>query len=173
MITKRIGLVGSSSTGKSTVFELLKLKLPTFDFVNQSSRTVASYGFTINENGGDLTQLAISSFHLEALLTSNKLVLDRCYLDLVVYTDNLPNITPEVSKYILDTWKRVKSEYTHFVYFPIEFPAVDDGQRSVNEEWRSKIDNTFQEYLKKDIKNYLTVTGSPKQRIDQILNYIN
>ena len=68
MITKRVALVGSSSTGKTTVYELLKDKLPKWEFVNESTRTVKSYGFPINEQGTEATQLAISNFHLKALL---------------------------------------------------------------------------------------------------------
>ena len=83
---KRIALVGASSTGKTTVYELLKNKLPKYEFINESTRTVASYGFPINENGTDATQLAISSFHLEALLKPYNLLLDRCYMDVAVYT---------------------------------------------------------------------------------------
>ena len=85
-MVRRIALVGSSSTGKTTVYELLKNKLPKYEFINESTRTVKQYDFAINENGTDTTQLAISSFHLEALLQPYNLVLDRCYMDLVVYT---------------------------------------------------------------------------------------
>ena len=56
---KRIALVGASSTGKTTVYELLKNKLPKYEFVNESTRTVGSYGFPINEEGTDATQLEI------------------------------------------------------------------------------------------------------------------
>ena len=75
---KRIALVGASSTGKTTVYELLKNKLPKYEFINESTRSVAKYGFPINELGTSETQLAISSFHLEALLSGNNSLLDRC-----------------------------------------------------------------------------------------------
>ena len=39
-MVKRIALVGSSSTGKTTVYELLKNKLPKYEFVNESTRSV-------------------------------------------------------------------------------------------------------------------------------------
>ena len=65
---KRIALVGASSTGKTTAYELLKNKLPQYHFINESTRTVGNYSFPINEFGTDATQLAISSIHLEALL---------------------------------------------------------------------------------------------------------
>ncbi len=167
---RKIALVGASSTGKTTVYELLKNKLPKYEFINESTRTVASYGFPINEVGTSETQLAISSFHLEALLQPYNLVLDRCYMDLIVYSKFMDRISVEAYNYIEATWGRVKREYTHYIYFPIEFEAVDDGVRSVNEDWRSKIDNAFQEELK-DLE-HLKVTGSPLQRVEQILNYI-
>lgn len=172
---KRVALVGASSVGKTTVTELLKNELPEFDFISESTRTVARYGFPINEAGTSETQLAISSFHLEALLSPKDLILDRCYLDLVVYSNHMNNISDSVSNYILDTWTRVYSQYTHFIYFPIEFKSVDDGVRSINEEWRTKIDNQFRnnlEAIKTLGGDYLTVTGSPKERVKQILSYI-
>mgnify|MGYP001570598807 FL=1 len=170
---KRIALVGASSTGKTTVYELLKNKLPKFEFINESTRTVAEYGFPINEKGTSETQLAISSFHLEALLKPGNVILDRCYMDLIVYSNFMDNISKESHKYIKNTWNRVKNEYTHYIYFPIEFASVDDGVRSVNEDWRVKIDNEFKLLLDGVREPYLTVTGSPLQRVEQILEYIN
>ena len=170
---KRIALVGASSTGKTTVYELLKNKLPKYEFINESTRTVGSYGFPINEAGTSETQLAISSFHLEALLRPGNVVLDRCYMDLLVYSNFMDKISKEAHNYIEDTWNRVKNEYTHYIYFPIEFKSVDDGVRSVNEEWREKIDKEFQLLLEGVRKPYLTVTGSPLQRVEQILEFIN
>ena len=169
---KRIALVGASSTGKTTVYELLKGKLPKYEFINESTRTVASYGFPINELGTSETQLAISSFHLEAILNPGNMILDRCYMDLLVYSKFMDKISVETYNYIEATWNRLKNEYTHYVYFPIEFESVDDGVRSVNEEWREKIDKEFQFLLDGVRKPYLTVTGSPLQRVEQILNFI-
>jgi nicotinamide riboside kinase len=171
-MVKRIALVGASSTGKTTVYELLKNKLPKYEFINESTRTVGSYGFPINEAGTSETQLAISSFHLEALLRPGNVILDRCYMDLIVYSNFMDKISKESHNYIEDTWNRVKNEYTHYIYFPIEFKSVDDGVRSVNEEWRDKIDKEFQALLEGVRKPYLTVTGSPMQRLEQILEFI-
>lgn len=167
---QKIALIGASSTGKTTVYELLKNKLPKYEFINESTRTVASYGFPINEIGTSETQLAISSFHLEALLQPYNLVLDRCYMDLLVYSKFMDKISVEAYNYIEATWGRVKKEYTHYIYFPIEFEAVYDGVRSVNEEWRRQVDNAFKEELWG--LEYLKVTGSPLQRVSQILEYI-
>ena len=169
---KRIALVGASSTGKTTVYELLKNKLPKYEFVNESTRTVKAYGFTINEKGTDATQLAISSFHLEALLQPYNLVLDRCYMDVVVYSRFMEKVGVSALNFIEDTWNRIKGEYTHYIYFPIEFASVDDGVRSINEDWRKDIDKEFKGLLNTLGKDYLTVTGSPMQRVNQILEFI-
>ena len=58
------------------------------------------------------------------------------------------------------------------VVLTFEFESVDDGVRSVNEDWRRKIDDLFRSELDSIGKAYLTVTGSPMQRVDQILNFI-
>jgi nicotinamide riboside kinase len=172
-MVKRIALVGASSTGKTTVYELLKNKLPKFEFINESTRTVAEYGFPINEKGTSETQLAISSFHLEALLKPGNVILDRCYMDLIVYSNFMKGITSHTFSYIEDTWNRVKNEYTHYIYFPIEFDSVDDGVRSISEEWRKEVDEKFRDVLEEVREPYLTVTGSPLQRVEQILKFIN
>lgn len=175
-MNKKVALIGSSSVGKSTVFHLLKETLPEFTFISESTRTVKSFGFPINEEGNDLTQLAISSYHLSAILTQENVILDRCYLDLLVYSTVLyeaGQISKPTWDYIEYTFENTMQEYTHFIYFPIEFTAVEDGVRSVNEEWREKVDKTFKKYLELYKIEYLTVTGSPKQRAHQILNYIN
>jgi nicotinamide riboside kinase len=172
MNNQRVVLVGASSTGKTTVAELLKSELEGYKFISESTRTVRSYGFPINEEGTNATQLAISSFHLEALLQDSNLLLDRGYLDLVVYSRFLDSIDKATMNYIEGTWDRVKHCYTKFIYFPIEFKSVDDGVRSVNEEWRESIDREFVKELEYNNIEYLTVTGSPKQRVDQIKKYI-
>jgi nicotinamide riboside kinase len=168
---KRVALVGASSTGKTTVYELLKNRLTDYKFINESTRTVKRYGFPINEEGTSETQLAISNFHLEALLSPSNLLLDRGYIDLIVYTRHM-DVSPFTRNYIEDTFERVHKEYTHYIYFPIEFAAVDDGERSVNEEWRKTIDEEFRNILGDLDQPYLTVTGSPLQRVEQILNFI-
>lgn len=172
MVVKRIALVGTSSVGKTTVFELLKNRLPKYEFISETTRTAKKYDFPINEQGTDATQLVISNLHIYSLLAPYNLVLDRCYLDLVIYSKLIEGISPNVKAFIQNTWSKVKEEYTHIIYFPIEFKAVDDGVRSVNEEWRETVDREFQKELEKLNKRYLTVFGSPMQRVEQIMKYI-
>ena len=84
----------------------------------------------------------------------------------------MKNINVSTFNYIEDTWNRVKNEYTHYVYFPIEFDSIDDGVRSVNEEWRKQVDDEFKAVLEGVRQPYLTITGSPMQRVEQIMQFI-
>ena len=58
------------------------------------------------------------------------------------------------------------------IYFPIEFDSAYDGVRSVNEKWRKQVDDGFRVVLEGVRQPYLTITGSPMQRVEQILNFI-
>ena len=78
-------------------------------------------------------------FSLMIIVQPYNLVLDRCYMDVVVYTKFMKGVTSHTYSYIEDTWNRVKNEYTHYIYFPIEFDSVDDGVRSISEEWRKEV----------------------------------
>jgi len=89
-----------------------------------------------------------------------------------VYSRFLDGIDKATMNYIEGTWDRVRRYYTKFIYFPIEFKSVDDGVRSINEEWRESIDKEFVKELEYNNIEYLTVTGSPKQRVEQIKKYI-
>jgi hypothetical protein len=166
---KIIALSGTSSTGKTTIFNLLRQYLPQYEFIDSINRTINNMGFPINELGTDLTQLAISTKNLSILTHEQSMVIDRGYLDLVAYSSNL-NVQPQTMQLILDTWQDVKLRYTHIIYFPIEFELVDDGTRSINKEWHKAVDLSYQEILKN--VQHLRVTGAVEQRLEQILNYI-
>lgn len=151
----------------------MKNRLTNYSFYSESTRKVKSYGFEINESGDDSTQLAILSYHLRTLLNPGNLVLDRGMLDNLVYSQNLENVNRHTLTYIEDTFFQIKEEYTHVVYFPIEFNAVNDGVRSVNEGWRRSADDKFKNLLHTYYSGkYLTVSGSPMQRLNQILKFV-
>lgn len=169
-----IALIGASSTGKTTVFNLLKTQklFKGYSFKNESTRNVLKAGYPINEQGTDATQLAIAVEHLRNLNNQENLVLDRSFLDLVIYTRHLTNVGEVTRSYIEDTWRGIRHSYTHFVYFPIEFKSVEDGVRSTNEKWRREIDLEILKELQSQNLNFLTIKGSPNQRIQQIIKYI-
>lgn len=167
----KIALIGTSSVGKTTLFNKLQEILPQYSFYNETTRTALKHGFNINTSGDEVTQLVISSLHLENLLTTNNSIYDRCYLDLLVYTDSL-NIDKRTLDIIENIWVKVKDQYTHYIYIPIEFDIVDDNVRTLDEHWRRNVDSLFIFYLEKYKINYLTISGTVDNRIEQILKFI-
>jgi len=169
---ERIILCGTSSTGKSTILEVLKGDLLSYKFISESTRTVKSYGLGINEEGSESTQLAIAAFHLEALLSEEDLILDRGFLDLVVYSRMLPNLNTQVLAYIEDMWRRIAPQYTKICYFPIEFSIVDDGVRTLSSSWRESVDKEFRKELERLGADYIIVRGTREERLITVKDYI-
>ena len=169
---KRVALVGASSTGKTTVYQLLKDRLDNFTFIQEASRIIYDYGFAIGNQATSTSHLALSSKHVEDLITPGNLILDRCYMDLLVYSNIVTGIDAATHTYIKDTWYRIQDKYTHYIYFPIEFEQVDDGVRTINQVWRTKVDHEFKSLLQQVKAPYLTVTGSALDRVEQVLQFI-
>ena len=84
----------------------------------------------------------------------------------------------KVSKSVLDQQEIEVEEFVKnnsdivYIYFPIEFPVVDDGVRSTDEDYRKQIDNLIHDTLDGLGLGYLTVTGTPEERFRQILDYV-
>ena len=53
-------------------------------------------------------------------------------------------------------------------YFPIEFPVVDDGFRSKDEEFRKKIDENIKNILNYRHIPYIEVRGTVEERLNTI-----
>lgn len=178
MKRKVVSLTGSSSVGKTTVFERMKKKNLPFYFLGEVARKVKSLGIPINEQGTAVTQRLIAASHLVNLSHPGNLILDRSLVDCLAYTEVLVKHKPE-DNFLKQTLEDIYqlfdyfySEVTHYVYFPIEFDLVKDGVRLENETWRREVDIVMRQIFEDYKISYLTVTGLPEKREEQILNYI-
>lgn len=90
---KRIVLSGTHGTGKTTLFNYLQHELKKLVYAKQGLhyvfreepiRLIQKYGFPINQNAGDASQLAMAAYHM-ATLNYDYFVSDRCIVDLYVY----------------------------------------------------------------------------------------
>jgi nicotinamide riboside kinase len=126
----------------------------------------------INEAGGNTTQLLIMNEHIKNLLYQN-VIMDRCVLDGVVYTDWL-HWEGKVQTWV---WEYAKNVFDHYVnrydvifYLKPEFDIVDDGVRSVDISFRDEIVQRFERYIKHVRVPIVTLSGTVEQRLEQFYN---
>lgn len=180
-----IGFTGAQCTGKSTLLNLLKDQLTEreWKFVPEVTRKVMRTGLSINEDGDNLTQLFILSEHLRnhVVSESEQWVLDRCILDGYVFTRWLWQ-QGSVEKWVLDHANNLLSmlgeRLDHILYTePDDIPIENDGERSVNVDFRNDIINIYEEIMSSTMmtpgrdtwrKKVVRLTGTVEERMETI-----
>ena len=179
-----ISFTGAQSTGKTTLLNLIRDKNYEFNYVDEVTRRIKrEYNLPINEDGGDITQTMIMSDHIANIYKKydNDVVLDRCALDGVVYTQWLHN-KGKVSKEVLLWAKKIYNTLIDkydviFITSPNDVPLVDDGERSIDKDFRDEIIDIFNMYID-DMKiysrevNLFVVEGSIEERMKYIKNVL-
>lgn len=124
------------------------------------TRGINNNGFKINTSGDRDTQLLIISKHIDRLLdpfsqsedkdkTYDGVIYDRCILDGYVYTNVLKSYSDSIREdkrltlFAFDCLIDYISYYDHIFYLPPLIPLVDDGQRSTDVEFASKVEQKF------------------------------
>ena len=171
-----ISFTGAQSTGKTTLLKKISYqkRFKGFKKVPEVTRLVKKkYGLDINEEGDNITQLAILNAHLENYLKfrDKNVVLDRCILDGLVYTSYLMH-TKKVSEEVADhaefLFKTLIDKVDIIFYTEADIPLVDDGERSVNVEFRNDILNLFELAIEHFNINVVRLSGTVKERIETI-----
>ena len=181
-----ISFTGAQSTGKTTLLNNIRSLNPFYiEYVAEVTRRIKrEFNLPINESGGDLTQTMIMSDHIANVYQKyncDNVILDRCALDGIVYTQWLYN-KGKVSKEVLQWAKKIYNtligEYdVIFVTSPADVPLVDDGERSVDIEFREEIIDIFDMYID-DMKiysegeNVFAVEGTVEERMKYIKNIL-
>ena len=179
-----ISFTGAQSTGKTTLLNLIKDLNPYLDSIDEVTRRIKrEYNLPINEDGGDITQTMIMSDHIANIFRKydSDVILDRCVLDGVVYTQWLHN-KGKVSKEVLQWSKKIYNTLIDkydaiFVTSPDDVPLVDDGERSVDIDFREEIIAIFNMYID-DMKiysrevNMFVVEGTVEERMKYIKNIL-
>jgi nicotinamide riboside kinase len=179
-----ISFTGAQSTGKTTLLNSIKDFNPYLDSIDEVTRRIKrEYNLPINEDGGDITQTMIMSDHIANIFRKydSDVIFDRCALDGVVYTQWLYN-KGKVSKEVLQWAKKIYNTLIDkydaiFVTRPEDVPLVDDGERSVDIDFRDEIIDIFNMYID-DMKiysrevNLFVVEGSVEERMKYIKNVL-
>lgn len=168
---KRLILTGAQGVGKSTI--LNHYKDLGYNCITEVVRNLAKDGIKINEMGDDESQKTIFKEYQKLLKSKKGYISDRGLTDVTSYSVFLA-LTDKVKKTLADKQFITTQKFHHdnpdiiVCYIPIEFPVVDDGVRSTDENFRSSIDFMIKNLL--DCANipYHTITGTVEERVAMI-----
>jgi nicotinamide riboside kinase len=173
----RIAIVGSFSTGKTTLAELLarRLELP---LLPEAAREVVALGFKLDKDATPETETLIFLKQYNNELATERFVGDRSLIDVMAYAGwVLDNQTRSKEIALWEECerlaeRRLRTGYSHVFYLPIEFPIVLDGLRPDDPDFQREIDHRILGLLDTHGIVYETVTGSVDERMSKILGMI-
>ena len=184
-----ITFTGSSSTGKTTLLNAMKMErgiIDRFWYIDEVTRLVKrEFNVDINESGAnDTTQLLIINKELENLFRYNHKLLwdrcegvvhDRCLLDGLVYTEYFYEkklVSEMVWRQALQYWYKYHDKFNIIFYpEPGDVALVDDGERSTNIEFRNAIIDKYENYYLNQFQwkdRVVRLKGSVEERMNTI-----
>ncbi len=169
-----VSFTGAQSTGKTTLLNKIKGLNPNLNFIDEVTRRIKrEYNLPINEDGGDITQSMIMTDHIANMYRKydGDVILDRCAIDGVVYTHWLYDkllISEEVFNWSQLIYNQLKSKYDVIFYTsPEDVSLVDDGERSIDVQFRNDIIRLFEERLAES-DNVVRLSGTVNERLEYI-----
>ena len=171
---KRVAVVGSFSTGKTTLAEVAadKLGLP---LLPEVAREVAAQGFKLDKDATVETETLIFMRQYYNEMVHPQFIGDRSLLDVMAYAGWVLDNQERRKEFALwDTCldiaqHNLRSQYTDVFYLPIEFDIVPDGLRPMDPEFQADIDSRIVDLLETHAIEYRTLRGSVEQRLDDML----
>ncbi len=175
---RRIAIVGSFSTGKTTLAEALadRLELP---LLPEVAREVVELGFKLDKDATPETEALIFLRQYNNELATDEFVGDRSLIDVMAYAGwVLDNQTRTKEFHLWDECvrlaeRRLRTSYSHVFYLPIEFPIVLDGLRPDDPGFQKDIDGRILGLLRANDIEYETITGGIEERVDKIEALLN
>ena len=174
---RRIAIVGSFSTGKTTLAEALaeKLDLP---LLPEVAREIVELGFKLDKDATPETEALIFLRQYNNELATEEFVGDRSLIDVMAYAGwVLDNQERTKEFYLWDECvrlaeRRLRRSYSHVFYLPIEFPIVLDGLRPDDPAFQKDIDDRVLSLLRANDIDHVTLTGSVEERLAAIEGHL-
>jgi len=181
---------GPQCSGKTTLLKKCKEYYDTkLCYIDEVTRLIKRWhNCDINEKGAnDVTQTLILNKEFENLFYNYKgfnfqgILHDRCLMDGMVYTsyfarDRLNDFPVSNSLGLLYYTNYIK-KYDHIFYpSPHDVELVDDGERSINKEFRDAIIDLYENYWLTDerLKGKVTILrGTVEERMEVIKIKLN
>lgn len=177
-MSPRIAIVGSFSTGKTTLAEAAapKLGLP---LLPEVAREIVSLGFKLDKDATVETETLIFLRQYHNEMTHPGFVGDRSLIDVMAYASWVLEHQERRKEFALwDTCLEIaehnlRSQYTHVFYLPIEFGIVPDGLRPMDPEFQADIDRRMRGLLESHGVAHETLTGTVEERLGSLLDHVS
>lgn len=164
---------GAQGTGKTSLIEALPLPINMQKLKGITRKVINEKNLTINEYSDNCTQKHIFDAYERQLTSNDNYIAERSLVDVCAYTWYLVKqgkCSSTLLEYQLSKLEKfiANNPKTVHIYLRIEFDIIEDGTRSLNKEFQSDVDYYIQEILAKYNINYVMVTGSVEERVEQI-----
>ena len=170
---RRIAIVGSFSTGKTTLAEAVAAPLG-LPLLPEAAREVVALGFKLDKDATPETETLIFLKQFYNELSHAEFVGDRSLIDVMAYAGWVLDNREWTKEMAL--WEEcekiarhhLRSQYSHVFYLPIEFPIVPDGLRPLDPDFQTEIDRRMLEILDSHAIKFEPLSGSVEERIEAL-----
>jgi GTPase SAR1 family protein len=169
----KIGLCGTMSVGKTTLVKALEYEVEFIDykFTTERSKYLRDLGIPLNTDSTVKGQSIFLAERASELLNEN-IITDRTIIDVMAFAKCADSISKDDAKKFCDFASTMLGDYDHIFYVSTEGTIIEDnGVRTIDKEYREKIDNTIRELLfeyRDQIRDFTTISGTTEQRLKQI-----
>lgn len=173
---KRIVIVGSFSTGKTTLSEAAATSLD-LPILRDVAREISGLGFKLDQDATVETETLIFLRQYVNELTRAEFVGDYSIIHVLAYAGWVLEHQERRKEFALwdaclEIAQQHSSNYSHVFYLPIEFGIVPDGLRPADPAFQKDIDERIVHVLDTYDVKYSTLTGSVEERMDALLEAV-
>jgi len=172
----RIGLTGTMSVGKTTLAKALgEIEMfKGYPVQTERSKYLRDIGVALNTDSTLKGQLVFAAERSIELMQTN-IITDRTVYDVCAFTLSSKSMGWTEKRYFTELLLQLRDEYDAIIYVsPIGVDIEDNGVRTVDVEYRNKIDTTINEMLISfPPKKLITVKGSTEERINTIISQLS